>query len=86
MLAIEFHDPRASIRIKIGIAATFPHFVLRLLDRLNCGFRRRDARLILLLLLLQSLRRQLQAFEKIRQAEARRDQRHNDHARGEEDS
>src|ERR1700675_1889302 len=72
-LAIEFHDPRARICIKIGIAAAFSHVVLRPLDRLNCGFRRSDARPILLLLL-RWLRRQLQALEKIWQAEARRDQ------------
>src|SRR6202049_1942026 len=73
-LAIEFHDPRASICIQIGIAAASSHVVLRLLDRLNCGFRRSDARPILLLLL-RWLRRQLQALEKMRQAEALRSQR-----------
>jgi hypothetical protein len=72
-LAIEFHDPRASICIKISIATAFSRVVLRLLDRLNCGFRRSDARPILLLLL-QWLRRQRQAPEKTRQAKARRDQ------------
>src|SRR3984893_15931326 len=72
-LAIEFHNPRASIHIKIGIAAAFSRVVLRLLDRLNCGFRRSDARPILLLLL-QWLGRPLQALEEIQEAEARRGQ------------
>ena len=83
-LTIKLHDAYPGVGIKVGIAAAFTHIVLSLLDGLNRDLRRCNAGPIFFLLV-RRLRRQFEVREEIRQAEAGRDQRHNDHAGGKED-
>jgi hypothetical protein len=61
-LTIELHDAYPSVRIKVGIVATFTYIVLRLLDGLNRSLRRRNAGQIFFFLL-RPLRRQFEVLE-----------------------